>query len=227
MQVSEMLARVAVKMQALPWKTVYVGGATTHLLVTDSTAPLVSPTVDVDVLVDIESPVEFQVQLSQALRALGAKEDTSEGAPLCRWIVGEVTVDVMSPNSSVLGFSNSWYPEVLAQCEEHQLKGTSILLIDALSFLATKIEAFEGRGKGDFLASKDVEDIIAVLDGRPELLEEMRERSPQLKEFIAEHLEQWIANPDFEYAMQGYLQENVERIPLLKNRITQLIAAAR
>jgi hypothetical protein len=31
--------------------------------------------------------------------------------------------------------------------------------------LATKIEAFKGRGEGDFPASRDLADIIALVDG--------------------------------------------------------------
>jgi len=32
--------------------------------------------------------------------------------------------------------------------------------------LATKLEAFKGRGQGDFLASRDFGDIVALVDGR-------------------------------------------------------------
>jgi hypothetical protein len=41
-------------------------------------------------------------------------------------------------------------------------------------FLATKIEAFYNRGKGDFMVSHDMEDMVTLLDGRPELAEEVR-----------------------------------------------------
>jgi len=44
-------------------------------------------------------------------------------------------------------------------------------------FLATKLEAFDGRGKGDYLSSHDIEDIVAVLDGRPEILDELLKAS--------------------------------------------------
>ena len=39
--------------------------------------------------------------------------------------------------------------------------------------VATKIEAFHGRGDGDYLASSDFEDIIRLIDGRPELVDEI------------------------------------------------------
>jgi hypothetical protein len=41
-------------------------------------------------------------------------------------------------------------------------------------------EAFDGRGKGDYLASHDIEDIIAVLDGRPVIVDEVKRAEPDL-----------------------------------------------
>jgi len=38
-------------------------------------------------------------------------------------------------------------------------------------FIATKLEAFRGRGGGDVVTSHDLEDIVMVIDGRPELVE--------------------------------------------------------
>jgi len=51
-------------------------------------------------------------------------------------------------------------------------------------FLATKLEAFDHRGGGDFLLSRDVEDVIAVLDGRPEIVDEVREVDAELRIYL-------------------------------------------
>ena len=40
-------------------------------------------------------------------------------------------------------------------------------------FIATKLEAFHGRGGGDIVASHNLEDIIAVAEGRPEIVGEV------------------------------------------------------
>jgi predicted nucleotidyltransferase len=45
-----------------------------------------------------------------------------------------------------------------------------IRLITAPFFLATKLEAFQGRGQRDFFASQDLEDVITVVDGRASLV---------------------------------------------------------
>jgi hypothetical protein len=50
----------------------------------------------------------------------------------------------------------------------------SIKLVTPTCFLATKIEAFEGRGNSDYWASHDLEDIIMLFDGRPEIVQEVQ-----------------------------------------------------
>lgn len=221
---AQLLAEVAQALAPLPYRKVFLGGATTHLLISDVAAPGVTPTNDVDVVVDVGSAVEFSVHLSEHLRRLGLREDTSEGAPLCRWKVHSTTVDIMSPNEQVLGFSNRWYPLALERAETRMAGDIKIEVVDAVTFLGTKIEAFANRGRGDFLASKDIEDIIAVLDGRPELLSELDGREPALLASIAASLASWKAQSDFDYAIEGYLQADEERIPALKARIDAIIS---
>ena len=46
-------------------------------------------------------------------------------------------------------------------------------MVTAAYFLATKFTAFDSRGKGDYVMSHDREDIVAVLDGRPEIVNEV------------------------------------------------------
>jgi hypothetical protein len=49
-------------------------------------------------------------------------------------------------------------------------------MITAPYFLACKLAAFRSRGEGDYLMSHDMEDIVAVLDGRPEVVWERLSR---------------------------------------------------
>jgi hypothetical protein len=58
----------------------------------------------------------------------------------------------------------------------------------ALYFLAFKLEAFDGRGKGDYRASHDLEDLVAVIDGRPEVVDEVAGASEALRAFLAKRL---------------------------------------
>lgn len=91
---------------------VFVGGCTTGLFLTDPAAGGIRPTKDVDAIVDVTSYAKY-ASLAERLRALGLAEDTTPGAPLCRWRHAEMIVDVMPTDASVLGFSNRWYPAAI------------------------------------------------------------------------------------------------------------------
>ncbi len=51
-------------------------------------------------------------------------------------------------------------------------------------FLATKLEAFDCRGKNDYLMSRDMEDIVTVLDGRSEIIFEVQLAGEELKDHL-------------------------------------------
>ena len=86
---------------------VFVGGCTTGLFITDPAAGGIRPTRDVDAIVDVTSYAEYTA-LAERLRELGLHEDTTQGAPLCRWRDDHLIVDIMPTDASVLGFSNRW-----------------------------------------------------------------------------------------------------------------------
>lgn len=56
----------------------------------------------------------------------------------------------MPVEPEILGYSNRWYEGALAQAQSYALpNGMSIRLATAPYVVATKIEAFHGRGAGD------------------------------------------------------------------------------
>ncbi len=61
--------------------------------------------------------------------------------------------------------------------------GKALRLLPAAYFLATKLEAFDHRGGGDFLLNRDMEDVVTVVDGRPEIVEEVRNSETELKAY--------------------------------------------
>jgi len=177
----EMLVRAARALGDLRDEVVFVGGAVVDLFITDPAAPRPRFTEDVDVVVEVTTHSAWS-GLGERLRALGFREDQREGAPLCRWLIGDLAVDVMPVIEQVLGFSNRWYRMARAQSEERELPGgVRIRVALAPLFLATKMEAFRSRGRGDFVASHDIEDIIAVVDGRPSVADEAKLAPAQLR----------------------------------------------
>ncbi len=171
---------------------VFVGGAVTSLLVTDEGAGLPRTTLDVDAIAEITSYAEYTA-FGERLRALGFSEDTSEGAPLCRWIHSGTILDVMPLDEKILGFSNRWYRAAMEAATTHQLvRDLDIRVVTAPYFLATKIEAFKGRGRRDFLASHDLEDLIFVIDGRSTIVEEAQTETA-LASRVPPRRNHWIA----------------------------------
>lgn len=85
-----------------------------------------------------------------------------------------ILIDVMPIDKSVLGFSNRWYKDAQANAIDQKITDTiNVKIISAPYFLATKLEAFKDRGNQDFLSSHDLEDIISLIDGRPEIVNDI------------------------------------------------------
>lgn len=220
-----MIRHVAARLGHLRERVVFLGGAATALLITDEAAPDVRVTVDVDVIVEIASRGDYY-RLAESLRGAGFSEDSREGAPVCRWLVEGIAVDVMPTDAEILGFSNQWYQQALQQAEVRQISDDmAIRLVTAPYFLATKIDAFHNRGNEDFIASHDMEDIITLLDGRPEIVEEVRNAPEDVKEYLSRKFGEFLNNRSFLDALPGHLlpdSASQQRVPILMDRIKSI-----
>lgn len=184
---------------------VFVGGTVTGLLITDDAAAAPRPTLDVDAIAEITSYAEY-ASFGDRLRVLGFLEDTREGAPLCRWVQEETTLDVMPLDENILGLSNRWYRAAMASSVAKRLTDDlEIRVVTAPFFLATKLEAFKGRGKGDFVASRDLEDLISVVDGRAEVVTEVQAEQAEVREYLGTEIKRLLETPRFLDALPGYL----------------------
>ena len=99
---------------------------------------------------------------------------------------------------------------------------TVIRAITAPYFLATKLEAFHGRGRGDLFASHDIEDVIAVIDGRPTITEEIQAADASVRTFISRTIASLLADRRFLDALPGYLlpdTANQRRLGQLKSTL--------
>ncbi|MEQ1662434.1 MAG: hypothetical protein ABL877_07040 [Thiobacillus sp.] len=204
---------------------VFVGGAVAGLLITDPAMPAIRPTEDVDLLVQALTLADYH-RVGKTLAARGFMHDMSPDAPICRWRVGGVAVDVMPALEGILGFSNIWYPMALDTAEHEALpSGTVIRLVAAPVFLATKLEAFSGRGNNDYLFSHDLGDFLAVIDGRDSLLDECRASRAELRAYLRERVAGLLATPAFIDALPGHLPGDAasqERAPDLEDKLRAL-----
>lgn len=179
----ELLTRTAELLRPLADELVFVGGCATGLLITDPASGGVRATNDVDAIVEVSSYAKYNA-LSDRLRALGFREDTEDGV-ICRWRHAELVLDVMPTHEAILGFSNRWFEPALASARDVKLGNAHIRAISPVYFLATTLEAFRGRGRGDFANSHDLEDAITVIDGRPEIADEVRAAETDVRRYLS------------------------------------------
>lgn len=224
------LGVVAAVLGELRASLVFVGGCATGLLVTAARAQRIRVTTDVDLVAEVATAHAYY-RVEAALQARGLTHDLSPGAPICRWVCKGVTVDLMPSEPGVLGFHNRWYPLAVETAREIALpSGQPIRLIHAPLFIATKLEAFKGRGNADYMMSHDLEDIMTVVDGRVELIEETRSMPKDLLRYLSDEFTQLINNPAFMEALPGHLPGDIasqQRLPELLNRLRALSSLAR
>jgi hypothetical protein len=223
----ESLTLIAYRLEELCNEVTFVGGCITGLLITDKAAPDVRFTVDVDCIINIVSKPGYH-SLSEKLRQKGFKEMSFGNHPICRWDCDGILIDVMPTDKNVLGFSNKWYKDAQSNATNKTINDSIIIkVISAPYFLATKLEAYKDRGKQDFLSSHDLEDIISVIDGRPEIVNDISNSPDNLKEYLALEFLTLMSNDQFLQALPGHLNysnESEGRKRIVEERMHAIIA---
>ncbi|PZX19994.1 hypothetical protein LX69_00444 [Breznakibacter xylanolyticus] len=190
----KMLQTVANGLGDLKNEMVFVGGAVAELYASNPELSDIRPTLDVDCVVELRSKIAH-AKLEEDLRAKGFAHDTTQGAPICRWIYKDVKVDVMPSDSNVLGFSNKWYDEGIQNKIVKTLPdGSEIFIFSPEYYLAAKFEAHKSRGGNDLRQSHDFEDIIYILDNCSELLERISNANDSIKAYLKEECSNLLKN---------------------------------
>lgn len=222
----KMLEFVASKLENLCDEVVFLGGCATAVLITDRNVPDVRTTLDVDCIVDVISQSEYY-KIAKKLRDKGFKQSHEDNI-ICRWRYDDMILDVMPTDEKILGFGNRWYKSAINHAFIYPLsENINIKVVSSPYFLATKLEAFLTRGNSDFMASHDFEDIISVLDGRIEIIDEILKVGSEIKEYLKNTFKEFIKARSFldslpgHFSPYGNLME--DRIKLLKNNLDAII----
>ena len=167
--------------------------------------------------------------LAERLRDRGLEEAMGEPV-ICRWRHRQsgLAIDVMPTAEAVLGFSNRWYPLGIETAIERTLaSGVRIRAVAPPLVIATKLAAWRGRGSGDILRSLDVHDIIVLINGRPELADELAVQGDELRAYVAEELAGLVDEPYLEYVVQsavaGYGDVAPARATIVRDRLAAII----
>jgi hypothetical protein len=207
----ELLELAATTLDEVLDDIVFLGGATVTLWITDPTAPPARATDDIDFVVEVVNLRQFY-KFEKRLRGLGFVEDQDSGV-ICRWRHRQtgLLIDALPMDPSILGFDGKWAGIAFGHAVERKLpSGATIQAIPPPYLLATKIEAFGDRGNEDFLASVDFEDIIVLVDGREELVDEVLAADTEVRAYIASELRQLMEHPRFPDGLAAALRPDAE-----------------
>jgi len=184
---------------------IFIGGACTQFYVDEPELLDIRFTKDVDCIFEVISKVKYDI-LCNVLRQKGFNNVLAENSPIVRWKYKEVIVDILPDDATIVGFGETkWFQLGRPMAWEYTTKiGSKIRLLPLPYYLASKLEASNGRGKGDILSDHDLEDIISIIDGREELVS-MAKYDSDVKEFIKKCFSELIANDSFIENLPGLI----------------------
>jgi predicted nucleotidyltransferase len=222
----DMLQTVADGLEELRDEIVFVGGAVAELYADDPASSDIRPTQDIDCTIELSSYREH-TELEEELRTKGFANDTTQGAPICRWIYQDIKVDVMPTDENVLGFNNQWYPGGVGNKIPKTLpNGTEIFVFSPEYYLASKFEAHNDRGGNDLRQSHDFEDIIYILDNCTSLLEDVRNADEDVKNYLKDECESLLDNAGLSEGIESALPygSDSDRVEMIETLISDIAA---
>jgi len=189
-------------------KFVFVGGGIIPLLITDMGAATVRPTKDMDVVFEVASVGDYSF-IRQELLNVGFRDLISDDIPACALFWRNWRVDFLCATPGIVPGSNRWFPYVIADAELQQVEDVNIWRASTATFIATKLEAWFSRGRlpdesPDYL-HQDMEDIVAVIDGRNELIEEIEYAPPDVLTFLRRIFADLLKTSDFLNFLPGHV----------------------
>lgn len=219
-----MLQTVARGLGDLRDEMVFVGGAVAELYADDPASSDIRPTQDVDCTIELSSYREH-TELENELRPKGFANDTSQGAPICRWIYQDIKVDVMPADENILGFNNQWYPGGVGNKISKTLPdGSEIFVFSPEYYLAAKFEAHNDRGGTDLRQSHDFEDIVYILDNCTSIIENIRNSDEEVKCYLKDECKKLLDNNGLSEGIECALPigSDSDRVEIIETMITDI-----
>ena len=218
---------VARSIQPLLDELVFTGGIVVEHYRTTPLVTSVRATRDADAICTASTYTEYS-KLGDRLRGLGYTQPLEENTPPFRWRKDWLVLDVMPLNEDVLGFTNRWYGPGLDHTNPLDLgDGLVVRILDAPHFLATKLEAFAGRGSDDPIASPDLEDVVTLLATRPEIVVEVTASAAPLREWVSASLVSALPRATRSQSIAGHLPSTAptDLAHLVSVRVAQLTSS--
>ena len=104
------------KLSGAPFEYAFIGGSVLSLLVNDPTVDAIRVTKDLDVIVGVKTRSDFHKE-ERELERRGFAHDTREDAPICRWRIDDIVVDILPVREEVLGWKSKWFEAALRSAQ--------------------------------------------------------------------------------------------------------------
>ncbi|OQW53714.1 MAG: hypothetical protein A4S09_06600 [Proteobacteria bacterium SG_bin7] len=221
----EVLRTVLHKLEDLADDLVFIGGSVIGLYIKDKNVTDIRPTKDIDCVVKVTSRTQYE-SLSKKLRAKGFNEDMQSDVN-CRFRSGSLILDVMPTDKKILGFANRWYEPGIENSTYLNLDKKLRVRVFSIPYLiATKVEAFKGRGNGDFRFSSDIEDIVTLFDGNSDISDQISSAPDEVKKYLHSEFKIWLGSDEFLESISGHIsdRQNVKgRKNIVVGRIKKIV----
>ncbi len=148
----EVVALIAGALQELKSQMIFVGGATLSLYINDVAADEIRNTNDIDLTIQLTGYAQW-AKMQERLAQLGFSPNP-DGHAICSYIYKGILVDIMPSEDGHMGKANSWYKPGFKFLQTVEVGNIEVKILSAPYFLATKFEAFHGRGV-DYRTSHD------------------------------------------------------------------------
>ncbi len=204
---------------------VFIGGGLVPLLLSDPAAAPVRPTRDIDVVFSIVTAGEYSY-IRRDLFNVGFYDDITIDKPACALFYGNWQVDILCSSPGIIDAGNRWFAAVMRDPVEEVIEDVTIMRASTPSWIATKLEAWFSRGRLPSEAldyyHQDIEDVMAVIDGRPECVEEIAAGSGDVRDFLRQAFGLQISNADFLSALPGHTHGH-ERATIVLKRLRDIL----
>lgn len=114
-----------------------------------------------------------------------------------------------------------WFHEAVQDAQHVRLgESLEVPVVRWPYFLATKLTAFRDRGASDPFLSKDLDDIVTLLNGTTDIESPLSKASEILRKFLAQEIAAHLRNPDFSDAVAGFFRTDI----IAQERATMVLA---
>lgn len=215
------VAEVAKALRELKNQMVFIGGAVVSLYADDPAADEIRPTADIDMTINLMNFSNW-VRMQERLAELGFYPDPY-GHAICSYKYKNIPVDIMPAEDGPLGPTNKWYKLGFENLWTVKAADEEIQILSAPAYLATKFEAFNGRGH-DYRISHDFEDIIYLIDNRMTIVPEIEQAHPEIQDYLKKELTKILENSHLEEILSAHLHPLVidERYPVVLGKMKEI-----